>query len=369
MEAAVNKYVYQYSTHLATSVISNKLSNPPADMASSSFFPSLTKLSHSESYPAISPSRPELSVKGKTVVITGGGSGIGASIAKAFAAGGSTKIAIVSRTKRNLLATKHAIEEEFIGTEVLAVPADITNVKQVNDAFLKINQTFGKIDVLVCNSAFMPAPRPVLSPDFDVQDWWTAFNTNILGALHTVKGFVRYAAEGAHILHISTCIGHIPPLEAGVSAYAASKAAAAKLFDYIAFENPELHVVNVHPGLVDTDMSRKSGHGGMDHSEYPDISLLPPPAPFLSLHEISQALCVTIEDETDSLAVDLSGHFCLWLVSSEADFLRGKFVWVNWDVDELKARKEEILSTDLLDTKLGGVSFVGWEGVQTLGGL
>ena len=36
-------------------------------------------------------------------------------------------------------------------------------------------------------------------------------------------------------------------------------------------------------------------------------------------------------------------------------------MWVNWDVDELIARKEEITSTDLLDTKLGGVSFAGWE--------
>jgi NAD(P)-dependent dehydrogenase (short-subunit alcohol dehydrogenase family) len=254
------------SSSQRSSIKSNKLSNPPANMATSSFFPSLTKLSHSESYPAISPSHPELSVKDKVVVITGGGSGIGASIVKAFAAGGSTNIAIISRTEKNLLATKHAIEEEFLGAEVLAVPADITNATQVDDAFLKISQTFGQIDVLVCNSAFMPVARPVLSPDFDVQDWWTAFNTNILGALNTVRGFVKYAAEGANILHISSCIGHVPPLEAGVSAYAASKAAGAKLFDYIAFENPELHVVNVHPGLVDTDMSRKSGHGGMDHS-------------------------------------------------------------------------------------------------------
>jgi NAD(P)-dependent dehydrogenase (short-subunit alcohol dehydrogenase family) len=249
-----------------------QISNPPANMATSSFLPSLTKLSHSESYPAISPSRPELSVKDKTVVITGGGSGIGASIAKAFAAGGSTKIAIISRTEKRLLATKHAIEEEFPGTEILAIPTDITNAGQVDDAFLKINQAFGKIDILVCNSGFMPVPQPVLSPDFDVQDWWTAFNTNILGALFTVKEFVKYAAEGAHILHISSCVGHMPPLEAGVSAYAASKAAAAKLFDYIAFENPELHIVNVHPGLVDTDMSRKSGHGGMDHSKSTSIS-------------------------------------------------------------------------------------------------
>lgn len=56
----------------------------------------------------------------------------------------------------------------------------------------------------------------------------------------------------------------------------------------------------------------------------------------------------------------------MWLASSEADFLSGKWVWVNWDVDELKARKEEILTTDLLDTKLGGVSFVGWKGGENM---
>ncbi|RYP69138.1 hypothetical protein DL771_006232 [Monosporascus sp. 5C6A] len=277
-----------------------------------------------ESYPAISPSRPELSAKGKTVVITGGGSGIGASIVKAFAAGGSTKIAIMSRTEKKLLATKHTIEEEFPGTEVLAVTADITNAKQVTDAFVKISQKFGKINVFVCNSAFLPVPRAVFSPDFDAEEWWAAFSTNVLGALYSVRGFIRHAAEGAHILHISTCVCHIPPMEAGPSAYSASKAAATKFFDHVAYENPGLNVVNVHPGLIESDMSRKSGHRGMDH-------------------------------------IDLPGHFCLWLASPEAAFLRGKFVWVNWDIDELKARKEEIQSTDLLNTKLGGLSFVGWE--------
>lgn len=65
--------------------------------------------------------------------------------------------------------------------------------------------------------------------------------------------------------------------------------------------------------------------------------------------------------ETNNFTVDLPGHFCLWLTSPEAKFLRGKFVWVNWDVDELKARKEEILTTDILVTKLEGISFAGWK--------
>lgn len=42
---------------------------------------------------------------------------------------------------------------------------------------------------------------------------------------------------------------------------------------------------------------------------------------------------------------------------------------MNWDVDELKARKDEILSTDLLNIKLGGVFFIGWDELNKLGGL
>ena len=54
-------------------------------------------------------------------------------------------------------------------------------------------------------------------------------------------------------------------------------------------------------------------------------------------------------------AAELPGQFCVWLASPEAKFLRGKFVWVNWDVDELKERAEEITNSRLLTTLLDGV--------------
>lgn len=41
---------------------------------------------------------------------------------------------------------------------------------------------------------------------------------------------------------------------------------------------------------------------------------------------------------------ELGAHFAVWLSSSEADFLKGRFLWSNWDVDELKAKKELIES-------------------------
>ena len=53
--------------------------------------------------------------------------------------------------------------------------------------------------------------------------------------------------------------------------------------------------------------------------------------------------------------VQLPGNFCVWLASPEAEFLKGKFIWANWDVEELKGRKEEIQSSRLLTWMLEGV--------------
>ena len=51
----------------------------------------------------------------------------------------------------------------------------------------------------------------------------------------------------------------------------------------------------------------------------------------------------------------LPGQFCVWLASPEAKFLKSKFVWDNWDVDELMARSKEIESSKLLTVMLDGL--------------
>lgn len=45
-----------------------------------------------------------------------------------------------------------------------------------------------------------------------------------------------------------------------------------------------------------------------------------------------------------SVIVELPGDFVVWAVSPEARFLNGRFVWANWDVDELKDDKDEIIA-------------------------
>jgi hypothetical protein len=75
-------------------------------------FPSPTSTWHSNTYPSLAPSRPELSAKGKTVLITGGGTGIGAETARYFAQAGATRIAILGRREQPLLDTKTSIERD-----------------------------------------------------------------------------------------------------------------------------------------------------------------------------------------------------------------------------------------------------------------
>jgi hypothetical protein len=65
---------------------------------------------------------------------------------------------------------------------------------------------------------------------------------------------------------------------------------------------------------------------------------------------------------SDFSVVSLPANFNVWLASPESRFLKGKFLWSNWDVDELKARAEEIESTTQLSIGLGGWPFqsAGW---------
>ncbi len=55
--------------------------------------------------------------------------------------------------------------------------------------------------------------------------------------------------------------------------------------------------------------------------------------------------------------VSLPSNFNVWLASPEARFLKGKFLWANWDVDELKAEAKEIEASTRLSIALGGWPF------------
>lgn len=132
-------------------------------------FPSPTTEWHNETYSAIDPARPELSVAGKRVVVTGGGKGIGKEIVRAYATAGAKSIAILGRTEGSLQETKKLVESENTGVTVSTYAADMTQPADVKKAAAEI----GAWDILILNAGYMNQPGPML--DVDLDEWWKTF--------------------------------------------------------------------------------------------------------------------------------------------------------------------------------------------------
>lgn len=135
--------------------------------------PSLTKKWHHDTYPAIDPrSRPELLLPRKSVVISGGGSGIGRAFVQAFADAGVAKIAIIGRRLNLLQDTKQEIEASHPDVTITVHAADIADGSAVAD----IAATVGSWDILVSNAGYLPEPTSVI--DSDPSDWWKGFEAS-----------------------------------------------------------------------------------------------------------------------------------------------------------------------------------------------
>ena len=223
--------------------------------------PSPTKIYHNTAYSAISPSRPELSVAGKVILITGAGSGIGPHLTSAFAVAGSRKLALLGRTLSTLLSTKTSLEADHPGIEVLAFVADVTDAAAVHQALAKTKEKLGPIDVLISNAGYFPTVAPLATAD--TSEWARGYEVNVLGNLNLIQAFLANRATiGSIFVNVSTVGVHIPAVPT-MSGYAVSKLAALKLFEYMAAENPEVRVMNVHPGVMDTAMGLKGQEGGI----------------------------------------------------------------------------------------------------------
>ncbi|KAL7790687.1 hypothetical protein V8C43DRAFT_322674 [Trichoderma afarasin] len=283
-------------------------------------WPSPTKTWHDDTYPAIDPTRPELTLAGKTAVITGGGSGIGGAIAQSFAKAGVSRLALIGRRLQVLQDNKTRIAAINPQTEVLLIQGDIVNGDQVQQAFETVKSTFGEPHILVNNAAYFDGPVSALKDDVDT--WYQAFEINVKGSLHVIRSYLSVAAASPKILNVSSGQAHLDAkFFPGMSAYLSSKMAQLRMVDAIQAERPDVFIINCHPGRVMSEMSAKVGRKkGID-------------------------------------TLELSGDFGVWAVSNEAEFLKGRMVWVNWDVDELKAKKDEIINNDLLTVSLGGWPF------------
>jgi NAD(P)-dependent dehydrogenase (short-subunit alcohol dehydrogenase family) len=231
-------------------------------------WPSLTKEYHHKPSAAISPTRPELSAAGKNVVVTGGGTGIGKAIAIAFAEAGAKSVSILGRRIDRLKTSSAEITaaRSSNDTQVLIEVTDLTVREEVDKAVKSIVDKVGPIDILVSNVGALPELAGVVG--YKESEMMRGFSVNVLSAFNAIQAFVLHAAEHATLLSVSSAIAHMAPIP-GMFAYAISKAANLKLLDYFAAENPHIHVVNLQPGVVETEITEGSSVKGQDDRKLP----------------------------------------------------------------------------------------------------
>lgn len=230
-------------------------------------WPSPTKTWHDDTYPAIDPTRPELSLAGKTAVITGGGNGIGGAIAQSFARAGISSLALIGRRLQVLEEKKAQIAIINPQTQVLLLQADIVDGDRVQKAFETVKSQFGEPNILVNNAAYFDGAVSVLKDSVD--DWYQAFDINVKGSLHVARSFLSVAAPSPRILNVSSGQAHLDAkLFPGMSAYLSSKMAQLRMFEAIQVERPDVVIVSCHPGRVMSEMSAKIGRKkGVDTRE------------------------------------------------------------------------------------------------------
>lgn len=218
-------------------------------------FPSPTSKWHSEVYDSISPTRPELSAKGKTVLVSGGGTGIGAETALYFAQAGASRIALLGRREQPLLDTKATIEQKYPGVDVFVASTDINKKSDVDAAFANfLGDT--KLNVLISNAA-LAGPLDGVR-DVDVDGFMNGIEVNIRGALHMAQAFLRHAAPDAVVVDVNSSAAHMNFADKFAS-YSIAKFGVFRLWDYVSFNNPEMSVFHIQPGIVDTAMNREAG--------------------------------------------------------------------------------------------------------------
>jgi NAD(P)-dependent dehydrogenase (short-subunit alcohol dehydrogenase family) len=143
--------------------------------------------------------------KGKTVFVTGGGSGINLGVAKNFAALGAS-IAICGRTQEKLDGA--AEELRALGARVCAVAADVRDIAALEAAFAKSQAELGPIDVLVCGAAgnfLVPAEK------LSANGFKTVIDIDLLGSFNASRAaFAQLKETKGSIIFISAGMAYMP---------------------------------------------------------------------------------------------------------------------------------------------------------------
>ncbi len=198
-----------------------------------------------------------MKLQGRVAIVTGGGRGLGRSVALTFGKQGA-KVVLAARTMEEI---DHVAEElRSLRKEAIAVPTDVSNEDQVNHLVKMTLEAFGTIDILVNNAGARGPIGPI--HQISLSEWEQTLKVNLTGAFLCTKAVLPVLMEKREgkIINVATTLTPRPNLTPYMVAKAGlihfTKQLSRELKDY----NIQVNVI--HPGVMDTRMQeeiRKAG--------------------------------------------------------------------------------------------------------------
>jgi NAD(P)-dependent dehydrogenase (short-subunit alcohol dehydrogenase family) len=241
---------------------------------------------------------------GQVALVTGGGRGIGADIARELADAGM-KVAVSARSADQV----QAVSGEIGG---LAVVADVSRPEDVARMVQEVERELGPIDVLVANAG-ISGPR-AKAWEVEPSDWWRTHEVNVLGVFLCCRAVLPGMIErdSGRIVITASGAAYLPGLTG--TAYSSSKAAVNRFGETLANELAEhrIPVFPISPGLVRSEMTK---------DVFPDDAPWTPP--------------------------ELAPQLVRVLASGRADALAGRYIHAEHDdIEDLIRRAGEIVASD-----------------------
>lgn len=192
-------------------------------------------------------------LKGKCAVITGASRGIGKCIATKFAKEGANVVINYRNNEEEALKVKQELED--LGSQVLVVKADVSELEQAENLIKEAKKEFGRVDILVNNAGIT---KDNLIIKMKEEDFDSVIKTNLKGAFNCLKAVtpIMLKQKYGKIVNMASVVGVVG--NPGQVNYCASKAGLIGMTKSLAKEigSRNITVNAIAPGFIDTDMTK-----------------------------------------------------------------------------------------------------------------
>ena len=197
-------------------------------------------------------------LRGRIALITGAGSGIGASTARLFAEESVAGVTLADIQQKPIQSLAEELEQRF-GTPVLVSRTDVSDPSQVEEMVRKTVRKYDRLDILVNSAGICPM---VPWDETNLENWNRILSINLTGAYLCCKAVLPHMRrqQFGRLVHISSVGGFVGSITGHV-AYGASKAAVIALSKYLAKQFASEGILSnvVAPGTIDTPLTDSFG--------------------------------------------------------------------------------------------------------------